>query len=129
MPYKKVHLNDNNDEIKIDNKNLNNDNLKLNIEIHNNIFNRTLIVGPSFCGKTQLILNKLQIFQLDNPEKQIKIITRSPEQYSNFELGDTGLQAKLLWCVSVEEGLEDRTIQDFQNCCVVFDDMLDSNQN
>ena len=102
MPYKKVHLNDNNDEIKIDNKNLNNDNLKLNIEIHNNIFNRTLIVGPSFCGKTQLILNKLQIFQLDNPEKQIKIITRSPEQYSNFELGDTGLQAKLLWCVSVE---------------------------
>ena len=129
MPYKKVHLNDNNNEIKIDNKNLNNDNLKLNNEIHNNIFNRTLIVGPSFCGKTPLILNKLQIFQLDNPEKQIRIITRSPEQYSNFELGDTGLQAKLLWCVSVEEGLEDRTIQDFQNCCVVFDDMLDSNQN
>ena len=95
-------------------------------------FNVSLLVlklNTLFCGKTQLILNKLQIFQLDNPEKQIKIITRSPEQYSNFELGDTGLQAKLLWCVSVEEGLEDRTIQDFQNCCVVFDDMLDSNQN
>ena len=30
--------------------------------------------------------------------------------------------------VSVEEDLEDRTIQDFQNCCVVFDDMLYSNQ-
>ena len=28
----------------------------------------------------------------------------------------------------MEEDLEDRTIQDFQNCCVVFDDMLDSNQ-
>ena len=36
--------------------------------------------------------------------------------------------------IEVEEDLEDRTIpkarsvQDFQNCCVVFDDMLDSNQ-
>ena len=26
----------------------------------------------------------------------------------------------------MEEDLEDRTIQDFRNCCVVFDDMLDS---
>ena len=61
-------------------------------------------------------------------EKQRKRITRSPEQYSNFELGDTGLQAELLRCISVEKVLEDRTIQDFQKCCVVFDDMLDSNQ-
>ena len=28
----------------------------------------------------------------------------------------------------MEDELEDRTIQDFQSCCVVFDDMLDSNQ-
>ena len=28
----------------------------------------------------------------------------------------------------MEEDLEDRTIQNFQNCCVIFDDMLDSNQ-
>ena len=28
----------------------------------------------------------------------------------------------------MEEDLEDRTIQDLKNCCVVFDDMLDSNQ-
>ena len=28
----------------------------------------------------------------------------------------------------MEEDLEDRTIQGFQNCCVVFNDMLDSNQ-
>ena len=28
----------------------------------------------------------------------------------------------------MEGDSEDRTIQDFQNCCVVFDDMLDSNQ-
>ena len=28
----------------------------------------------------------------------------------------------------MKEDLEDRTIQVFQNCCVVFDDMIDSNQ-
>ena len=81
--------------------------------------NRTLIVGPSFCGKTHLLLNKLQLIRLDNPEQKICIITRSPEQYNKIEIED----------VSVEEDLGDKSIQDFQNCCVVFDDMLDSNQN
>ena len=80
--------------------------------------NRTLIVGPSFCGKTHLLLNKLQLIRLDNPEQKICIITRSPEQYKKIEIED----------VSVEEDLGDKSIQDFQNCCVVFDDMLDSNQ-
>ena len=80
--------------------------------------NRTLIVGPSFCGKTHLLLNKLQLIRLDNPEQKICIITRSPEQYNKIEIED----------VSVEEDLGDKSIQDFQNCCVVFDDMLDSNQ-
>ena len=58
------------------------------------------------------------------------MITRSPEQYSNFEIKYTGgaLQAELLRCVSVEEDLEDRTKQDFQTCCVLFDDMLDTSQ-
>ena len=83
------------------------------------MFNRTLIVGSSFCGKFHLLLNKLQLIRLDNPEQQIKIITRSPEQYSNSEIEE----------IEVEEDLEDRTIQDFQNGCIVFDDMLDSNQN
>ena len=92
--------------------------------------NRTLIVGPSFCGKTHLLLNKLLFIRLDNPEQQIKIITRSPEQYWNFEVEETegASQAELLRCISEEEDLEDKTIQDFQNYCVVFDDMLDSNQ-
>ena len=80
--------------------------------------NRTLIVGPSFCGKTHLLLNNLQLIRLDNPEQKICIITRSPEQYNKIEIED----------VSVEEDLGDKSIQDFQNCCVVFDDMLDSNQ-
>ena len=59
---------------------------------------------------------------MSDSEKQIKIITRSPGQYKNaklrIQLGD------VLW----EEDLEDRKIQGFRNCCVVFDDMLESNQ-
>ena len=34
-----------------------------------------------------------------------------------------------VWDLVVEEDLGDKSIQDFQNCCVVFGDMLDSNQN
>ena len=84
----------------------------------NSMFNRTLIVGPSFCGKTQLLLNKLQLIRLDDNTRKIHIITRSPEQYNKIEIED----------VSVDEDLEDKSIQDFQNCCVVFDDMLDTSQ-
>ena len=84
------------------------------------MFNRTLIVGPSFCGKTHSLLNKLQLIPIHDNEEQMKIITRSPEQYKNLDTEDTS-------CISVEQDLEDRTLQDFQNCCVVFDDMLDSN--
>ena len=89
-----------------------------NDNIDNIMFNRTLIVGPSFCGKTHLLLNKLQLIRLDDNTRKIHIITRSPEQYSNIEIEQ----------VKVEEDLEDKSIQDFQNCCVVFDDMLDTSQ-
>ena len=85
---------------------------------NNSMFNRTLIVGPSFCGKTHLLLNKLQLIRLDDNTRKIHIITRSPEQYNKIEIED----------ISVEEDLEDKSIQDFQNCCVVFDDMLDTSQ-
>ena len=85
-----------------------------NDNIDNNC-NRTLIVGPSFCGKTHLLLILIRIY---DKEKQIHIITRSPGQYTNTEIED----------ISVNEDLEDRTIPDFQNCCVVFDDMLDTSQ-
>ena len=107
-----------NNQIDDDNENqIDDDNENHNNQIDNNC-NRTLIVGPSFCGKTHLLLNKLQLIRLDNPEQKICIITRSPEQYNKIEIED----------VSVDENLEDKSIQDFQNCCVVFDDMLDSNQ-
>ena len=94
------------------NNNNNNDN--------DNKCNRTLIVGPSFCGKTHLLLNKLRLIRLEDPEKQIRIITRSPEQYEDAELRiDIG-------GVSVEENVGD--LEEYRGCCVVFDGMLDSNQ-
>ena len=80
--------------------------------------NRTLIVGPSFCGKTHLLLNKLRLIRLEDPEKQIRIITRSPEQYEDVELFIQGIE--------VEENVGD--LEEYRGCCVVFDDMLDSNQ-
>ena len=86
------------------------------LALHNNC-KRTLIVGPSFCGKTHLLLNKLQLIRLDDNTRKIPIVTRT-EQYSNIEIEQ----------VKVEEDLEDKRIQDFQNCCVVFDDMLDTAQ-
>ena len=117
-----MNHNENHDNNNYTNNNITNDNTDNNDNIMFNggqqSCNRTLIVGPSFCGETHLLLNKLQLFRLDNPEQKICIITRSPEQYNKIEIED----------VSVEEDLVDKSIQDFQNCCVVFDDMLDSNQ-
>ena len=128
--YNENH-NDDNHKIILNNENhndiiLNNENHNNEINHNdNNMCNRTLIVGPSFCGKTHLLLNKLQLIRLYDNEKQIHIITRSSGQYSEAALRNENIQ---LEDVSVDEDLEDRTIQDFQNCCVVFDDMLDSNQ-
>ena len=87
---------------------------------NDNKCNRTLKVGPSFCGKTHLLLNKLRLIRLEDPEKQIRIITRSPEENEDAELRiDIG-------GVSVEENVGD--LEEYRGCCVVFDDMLDSNQ-
>ena len=49
--------------------------------------NRTIIVSPSFCGKSHLLLNKLRLIRLEDPERQIRIITRIPEQYKLLEVG------------------------------------------
>ena len=83
---------------------------------NDNKCNKTFIVGPSFCGKTHLLLNKLQLIRLEDPEKQICVFRRSPEQYEDIDIGG----------VSVEENVGD--LEEYRECCVVFDDMLDSNQ-
>ena len=82
--------------------------------------NRTLIVGPSFCGETHLFLNNLRLIRLEDPEKQIRNITRSPEQCEDIDIGGA------LQGIEVEENVGD--LEEYRGCCVVFDDMLDSNQ-
>ena len=110
------------DSYRTHNNNINDNNAEANAKaIANsgvNETNRTLIVGPSFCGKTHLLLNKLRLIRLEDPEKQIRIITRSPEQYEDVELYIQGIE--------VEENVGD--LEEYRGCCVVFDDMLDSNQ-
>ena len=95
-----------NNEIINHNENYDNNNYTNNIITNDNNdnidnkCNRTLIVGPSFCGKTHLLLNKLQLIRLYDNKKQVHIITRSPGQNTNTEIED----------ISVDEDLEDRTI-------------------
>ena len=90
-------IDDDNNQIDDDNENHNNQIDDNNNQIDNNCI-RTLIVGPSFCGKSHLLLNKLQLIRLDDNTRKIHIITRSPEQYSNIEIEQ----------VKVEEDLEDK---------------------
>ena len=129
-PIEKMHLNDNK-IINIIHNNIHNENH--NNENHDNEnHNDNIMFNRNIC-KTHLLINKLQLFRLYDNEKQIHIITRSPEQYSNTalfgkEIEDADLCTEGALRISVEEGLDDKTKQDFQNCCVVFDDMLESNQ-
>ena len=52
-----------------------------NVDINNN--NRTLLVGPSFSGKTYLMLK----IRSRIPNRDVYIITKSPpEQYSNSKI-------------------------------------------
>ena len=97
------------------NNNNNNNNNKEND--NDNKCNRTVIVGPSpsFCGKTHLLLNKLQLIRFEDPEKQTRIITRSPEQYEDIDIGGASQG------IEVEEIVGD--LEEYRRCCVVFDDM------
>ena len=58
--------------------NKNNEIITLN-KCDSNAINLTLLVGPSFCGKTYLLLSRIKLIQLDDPLKRIYIITRSPK--------------------------------------------------
>ena len=57
------------------------------------------------------MLNKILLHELENPNREIKILTRSPNQYPNYETSQ-----------------EVSTIDDYKDCVVIFDDMLDHNQ-
>ena len=70
--------------------------------------NRTLIVGPCFCGTSHLMMNRLVLSESDNPARKMKFLTRSPNQYPDNETSDSNL-----------------SLDDYKDCVVVFDDMLD----
>ena len=73
--------------------------------------NRTLLVGPSFSGKTYLMLKILSRI----PDRDIYIITKSPpEQYINSKI-------KIK-----EKSDEIKPLNEYENGIIVFDDILGS---
>ena len=79
-----------------------------------NTNNRTLLVGPSFSGKTYLMLKNL----LRIPDRDIYIITKSPpEQYSKSKI-------KIK-----EKSDEIKPLNEYENCVIVFDDILGSSNS
>ena len=84
---------------------------KIDIVNTNNINNRTLLVGPSFSGKTYLMLKILS--RISN--RDIYIITKSPpEQYSNSKIKIKEISDEI------------KPLNEYENCVIVFDDILGS---
>ena len=79
--------------------------------IENNNNNRTLLVGPSFSGKTYLMLKILSRIS----DRDIYIITKSPlEQYTNSK-------------IKIKEiSDETKPLNEYENGIIVFDDVLGS---
>ena len=76
--------------------------------------NRTLLVGPSFSGKTYLMLKILPRL----PDRDIYTITKSPpEQYTNSEIKIKELSDEV------------KPLNEYENGIIVFDDILGSSNN
>ena len=84
---------------------------KIENDINNN---RTLLVGPSFSGKTYLMLKILSRIA----DRDIYIITKSPpEQYTNSK-------------IKIKEiGDEIKPLNEYGNGIIVFDDILGSSNS
>ena len=88
---------------------------KPKIENENNIYNNpTLLFGPSFSGKTYLMLKTLSRI----PNRDIYIVTKShPEQYSNSEIKNKELSEEI------------KSLKEYENGVIVFDDVLSSSNS
>ena len=76
--------------------------------------NRTLLVGPSFSGKTYLMLKILSPI----PNRDIYIITKSPpEQYSNSKIKIKEISNEI------------KPLNEYENGIIVFDDILGSSNS
>ena len=81
---------------------------------NNNNNNRTLLVGPSFSGKTYLMLKILSRI----PNRDIYINTKSPpEQYSNSKIRIKELSVEI------------KPLSEHENSIIVFDDILGSSNS
>ena len=80
----------------------------------NNINNRTLLVGPSFSGKTYLMLKFLSRMI----DRDIYIITKSPpEQYTNSKIKIKEISDEI------------KPLNEYENGIIVFDDILGSSNS
>ena len=81
---------------------------------NNNNNNRSLLVGPSFSGKTYLMLKILSRM----PDRDIYIITKSPpEQYTNSKIKIKEISDEI------------RPLNEYENGIIVFDDILGSSNS
>ena len=83
-------------------------------KIENNNNNRTLLVGPSFSGKTYLMLKILSRIS----DRDIYIITKSPpEQYTNSKIKIKEISDEI------------KALNEYENGIIVFDDILGSSNS
>ena len=76
--------------------------------------NRTLLVGPSFSGKTYLMLKILSRIS----DRDIYIITKSPpEQYTNYKIKTKEINDEI------------KPLNEYENGIIVFDDILGSSNS
>ena len=81
---------------------------------NNNNNNRTLLVGPSFSGKTYLMLKTLSRI----PDRDIYIITKSPpKQYTNSKIKIKEISDEI------------KPLSEYENGIKVFDDILGSSNS
>ena len=86
---------------------------KTNIDNFNNN-NRTLLVGPSFSGKTYLMLKILSRIS----DRDVYIITKSPqEQYTNSKIKIKEIDDEI------------KPLNEYENGIIVFDDILGSSNS
>ena len=83
-------------------------------DCNNNNINRTLLVGPSFSGKTYLMLKILSRIS----DRDIYIITKSPpEQYTNSKIKIREISDEI------------KPLNEYENGIIVFDDILGSSNS
>ena len=80
-----------------------------NVSNNNNI--RTLSIVPCSSAKTYLMLNKILSVAIKSPKRKLKLLTRSPNEYPDFDIEEV------------------YTIDEYKDYVVVFDDMSKIKQN